>query len=398
MNCLYHVLSRDFNIIKEKKVFLKSLKEIKTDLIKILKDNYDMCCGFDFIESINPNPVGIPTIGNLLISIKGDIIARILKIKPVYYVNDMGSNFCKFLLNHRNNKTMPLEHVYVSKNCTEEELLPIRKQIFQHYPEDAKKIRDEIISKIILEYDKFNICRTKLIYESSYSSNLKKLIVESEQRKNGIYYKNIQVATSSNIPLYIAADYFYHKEIDEKYVKKLQIISKDHSKYVKDITSLTEIPWVYCLAPMIYYHKIKTSKRKGNDLKLEDIFLINPNLTKNEVIAIIKLFYMKYEKRDKIDIELLFEQLKNPYILNYLKNENKNIDYESIINSLQESDLDETIRIWANVKDLYHWVVQRTDINKIYKFLEYVFLLPKSEKSMIIHQKMLYLLLQKIGL
>lgn len=400
MNKELPVLRRDFNLIKDKKVHLKTIKEIKEDLLAFLQNRVVIKGEYDYIESINPNPVGLPTLANLLSCIKGDMVARILNVKPSYYINDAGRNFSKFLLNHRLNKEMPITQIYNLEINSEEELTKVRKEIFTKFPEDAKKLRDDMVTKILSQYQKINVLQPDLIYQSDYSEQVDQLIKNGDHKEDGVYYKNVKIATSTGIPLYIAADYCYHLDKDLKYNKKLQVVSKDHDKYIKTIDSMTGTPWAYTLSPMIVYQEDKLSKRRNHDVTLNQLLKVNFKLTESEVLSCIKLYYMKYERRDKLEVEQLIEELKNPILIKPFKNiaDNSTIDYENVISTLEEEDLQEVIRCWGNVKEVLHWAVNRLDVNKIYKFIEHVHIQPKSQKSEIIHKKLLLKLKEVIGL
>ena len=382
MNCLHLPIRRDFNLIDSNNVYEKSILRIKSDLLELL-DLPHICCGYDYIESINPNPVGIPTLANMMCCIKGDIISRILNIKPVYYVNDAGLNFSKFLLNHRMNPDEKLEQVY-SFPCNEESLLKVRYQVHENYPEDALKIRDQMVKKILCEYEKINVLTPRLIYQSNYNKEVKSLISNAKLGPNGYYIKDIQVATSTKIPLYIAADYCYHLDIDRQYTKKLQLVSKDHCKYIKSIDTLTGTPWNYSLGPIIVLDGTKLSKRKCHDLTLDELIKLNPKLSSKEISSIIKLYLMKYEKRDKLDLEQLKKEVLEPKLLKLIHFIDLPDSGEDLINQLEEKDIDPVIRAWANIKEVMHYVCERLDVNKLYKFLEHV-QLQKSSNSKLHH-------------
>jgi hypothetical protein len=391
---------RDFNLLKSGEVYLKSNADIKQDLKKILRGDCKPCCGFDYIESLNPNPVSIPTLANLICGIKGDILCRILNLKPTYYVNDVGSNFSKFLLNHRFNRTHPIDSVYNLLVGTEQDLLGIRKQVFECYPADAIVLRDAIVEKILNEYKQLDTLTPDLIYESTYTALVKQAINASQIREKGLYYRDVQIATSTKVPLYIAADYFYHLDIDRLYSNKLQLVSKDHSKYIKTIDTMTGVPWNYNLCPMVHYQGDKLSKRKGHNLTLEELIEAAPRLSRRQVITCLKLFFMKYENRDKLDLEQLLIECKTPYLLKPLKVATLlPLDQvEVLIDELTEEQIDQVLRVWANLVEVFHWSVERLDLNKIYKFIEHVYGLPKTSKSKLIHDRLMHDLLKLLGL
>ena len=400
MSCDILIPRRDFNLVKSSVLYLKSIEQLKQDLKQILHGDSIPCCGFDYIESLNPNPVGIPTLANLICGIKGDILCRILNLKPTYYVNDAGSNFSKFLLNHRCAKDHPIESVYNLTVGSEQDLLNTRRQIFDNYPPDAIILREEIVKKILNAYKQLNTLTPDLVYESTYTPLVKRAVNEAQSREKGLYYKDTQIATSTGLPLYIAADYFYHLDIDSKYKHKLQLVSKDHSKYIKTIDSMTGTPWVYNLGPMVLYQGDKLSKRKGHNLTIDEVALAAINLSRKQVITCLKLFFMKYENRDKVDLEQLLIECTTPHLLKPLKTSTNTTtaDLENIIEGLSEDQIDQTIRVWANLKEVFHWSVLRLDVNKIYKFIEHVYGLPKNPKSKLIHDKLMHNLLEQLGL
>ena len=182
-------------------------------------------------------------------------------------------------------------------------------------------------------------------------------------------YKGQLIANSRGLPLYIAGDLNYRAHIDSLYKKKLIIVGKDHSKYMNSLNSLTEAPWDIILTTLVYQGGSKFSKRNENTGSLRSIIdqINKPQLGDSAIIRYIKLYFLKYEKRDVLEVDSLVsaKEMKELFQLSPVE---KSEEFElKDLPNVVDSPL---IKLWANLQGILHNIVVKKDLNKIYKLLE----------------------------
>lgn len=400
-------LTRDFKILKNKEPFSYGLEEIKQKLKSLLKQsltikNHEVV----YIENISANPVSILHLGNLIQGVKTDIMARLYGFEYThYYVNDLGSNFCKFISNYK--KYYPqidLKKLYTYEDPPVEELELIRSEIFNKLDPVSIKARDDILKLIQLQLEEINFLKSKYIYESDFRFVAKELIESLKDNQiNGI-----RVCRDDKSPLYICTDYCYRRYINQLYPNGLKLISSgyDHKLYDYQINRLfggQNTNWQSLSNSKITYENKTFSKRNNNCLDLQQCYQLVRNtmdLDLQELIAYLKLLVIKYENRSVIDLSLKSKDVKEILkLINFLKNTPVKVNLEELflqIDAIKEKD--EIIQILVNYEHLMTYVAETKSLNKIYKFLELLFVKRKNNVSNqnIINQ-ILKRILQQLG-
>ena len=396
-------IRRDFSLIAGERVLGKDLPALKRSLREILEDDLVVPGGLDYVETMNCNPVGRPHLGNLFTVVKGDIFCRILGVTPGYYVNDLGLNFCKFLYNSRAFPNEDIEKLYVIYDPTDQELGPLRRELFENYPEDGVRLRNEALKLIAEESRRFRLKDPVLYYESSYSNEVKSFLKRGTPSEKGLLCEGVQIATSDGIPLYICGDHHYRKEIDSSFNSKLICLGRDHTTYQKNLNTLTLKPWKVCFSPMVYFKGQKMSKRKRTCLYLKDVHSMlseGNELREEDVMRYLKLFVIKYEKRDTLEVEQILRESVNisEYLRLVERREYSSDEVSRSLESLEEWEVDDCLKVWANLREICQYFIGKLEINKLYKFLEHLHFMKKSVKTQVIHRALLDKFLDRLGL
>ena len=383
-NFCKQTFTRDFDLLKDhQKTPLKNKQQLLDSFMDFLRDPFLKPCKetFDYFEAYNPNPVGAMHLGNLIASFKGSLFARVLRVQPSYYVNDMGYNFAKYLISSLSIR--PWEQAYGSLEVSKEQSVTYRLRFLESgLSEEEVLKRDYMVRLILNQLKQFKLEEPFLIYESSYRETALKLLSQSEKKSEGFFYKDLQVTTSQGAPLYFLGDLCYRMDLDSKYFKKAIFLGPDHRKYVKDLEKVFKgSEWTSVFSPIVRYKGTNCSKRHGNVITLKDLETLC-TLDKDTFLVHLKLFLMKYESRSIINLEDLISELRSKTydpLVSYdtFKEYNEEV-FLSLFKALKEEDLKSgLIQIVSNLKPLMHWSVSNLKSNKLYKLLEYVQYLKK---------------------
>ena len=336
---------------------------------------------FDFIEHTSANPTGALHIGNLVHGVSADLICKLSKITPYYYVNDCGVNFSKYILK--------------LKDLSEEDLEPIRISLSKSYPLEARIYRDQVILQNLKIYDSLKLTRPKFIYQSEVLSQLdQRLKTVNLKVKDGVIGES-RIYTSSGLPLYMAGDLSYKIKIDRLHKKKLMYVGGDHLKYIKDLDLVYHgFDWNYVLGPIVRNEGLKLSKRNNQIITFSELCKIK-NLSEDKGRAFFKLFCWKYESRDVLEIRSMIEQNSADLLKLVEVKEVGPVSFQNLnLNSA-------VLKVWFNINQILESIVLKHQSNRFYKLLERLYYLKQREQNkscLFIHYHLLSKLLDYIRL
>lgn len=361
MNCLYcnYRVNRDFNIVKGLKKF-KVKDPIKHIFHFLNKGTRYWSCGFDYIEHTSSNPVGKPHLGNIINAIKGNFLSLMNNLRPSFYVNDIGSNYSKFLLNYENNLNFPLDELY-TREIEKFEVNKKRSEI---------TMKKNFITPLMLDY----ICQTlkewnlnvnyDYFYESSMIPRIKKL-EEYLKHKGSPFYKNLRMFTDDWLPLYSAGDFIYRGLICKKFENPLIITGPDHSTHEANLKKI--YPKIQTLTyPVMRINSEKASKRNKNVVDLEQLSK-DLDLCTNKTITYFKLYLLKYDQSPFINYEDLIKKQGELEKLNNWIWDLKNKCTISLDFSQPQSI--QSINLWGPITYILHDLNRSKKLNRIYHFL-----------------------------
>jgi len=300
----------------------------------IYKHDYRLYASpYRYIEHTSSNPVGPIHLGNILNGLCGDFYARLLHLKPGYYLNDLGKNYVKYCLEIE--KGTPFLDAYLKSNPSKEEIEDYSLKLYTKAKESKLKkvitfrelLKEPGPLKPFLVYLKdfcktLNLKKPFFVRDSAMIESLDLLLKNSnlldKQADGSTVFKgtDIIVKTKEDRLLYLLPTWHYIRTFQKIKGKKIIFFGPDHRGFVNTLEKI--LPnrilkdWLFLFNPKIQKKEEKMSKRTGNTATAytlkQDLEKIGFRKDNFFVANYLRFIILKYWARDLLDYEFFLEK------------------------------------------------------------------------------------------
>ena len=365
----YCSLTRQFQILKDKKIPVLDLEEKKRAFKEFLSK--DFCVrSFDYVELCSANPTGKLHLAHCYNAVIGDILSRFTQAKKIYYVNDCGEKFFKFLCGYNYEKTFKENYLEAYTSNYKEDLESFRRSKSKEgLSLEQLRVRDLVVKEQEKDLLELNINVDKYYYESFFQNKIPYYLQRPEvsETPDGFFEAGVRLTTSKGIPLYLLSDLIYRKEISEN-KKIVQVIGPDNEPNAKKINDMTNLKWDFFIIPAIKKNSEKISSSKKNLFYIEDLKESWFHKGFHDFKNLFRLWVLFTSSSKTLEIPW-GQNFKNILLLcNKLKDKYPRSDLESL-NFDTDSSM---ITKLALIKDILHKIIDNKNTNKLFKFLEFL--------------------------
>lgn len=423
----YETISRDFEIIVNRKTVVHDVSELKKNLQKHLNDGLRFRSYWNWIEHTSANPTGRLQTANKLQALVGDLFCRLNESTGTFFVNDSGLNFC--LLNHLVNKKLVernFERVlspeliqasyYVAEQVDMDVAKILRAQIYKtkRLTREQIELRDYVLNLIREDLAELKVRDLTYVYESDYLQQCERFFnsITSSQEKSteyskqftltdeGFFFENLRLTTQDYTPLYAFTDAIYRLAVNEKHARSAIVLGPGNVSANAITERLTKRKWGVLVTPVIRNQGRKISKRNQVDVSFKALCDYLKN--RDNPYGIIKLWYYNRVNHAILDIEELKKEVNVSYFAKLLATDvvtDQNVDLRCLDAELPASE-QSLLQLWSQIIDVIYHINKSLNANKIVKLFERFYSLKRKctdLRVLKIHDRLLKALQLKLG-